>query len=293
VAIRLSSWLDLIDTFQFGLPGIGAAYLLHGERSALIDTGTPHATSRVKEAVGSTALDFILLTHIHVDHAGSAASVAVAYPEAVVCVHESGLKHLEDPSRINESVAATTGPLADLYGVMEPLDPERIRVLRDGDQIDLGKRLVIEAIYTPGHAPHHFSFFEQSHRALFCGDAVGTRRFGNHLPATVPPAFNLKESLESLNRLAAYHPDRLYFSHFGRADHPSHVLESCRVKLCEWVRLICRYRRDLTEKKSMSNDDIVAAITALPEFGGLQEPLRWELAMSVRGVLQYLERIVG
>lgn len=148
-------------------------------------------------------------------------------------VHESGVEHLADPTRINESVAATTGQLADLYGAMEPLDRERIQVLREGDWIDLDEGLVIEAIYTAGHTPHHFSFFERSHKAMFCGDAVGTRRFGNHLSVTVPPAFDLKASLASLNRLLSYHPNRLYFSHFGEADRACHLLDTYRKELRE------------------------------------------------------------
>jgi len=293
MAIRLSSWLDLIDTFQFGLPEIGAAYLLRGHRRALIDTGTPRAATRLKEALGSTTPEVILLTHIHVDHAGSAAALAAAYPETRVYVHEYGVKHLADPTRLNESVLATTGPLADPYGVMEALGLEHIQVLRDGDRIDLGKGLILEAIYTPGHAPHHFCFFERLHGAMFCGDAVGTRRFRDHLPATVPPAFDLEASLASLNRLATDHPNRLYFSHFGEADHADHLLDSCRDKLCEWVRLIRLHRTDLADKKDASNDDVVSEIINLPRFRRLKEPLRWEIAMSVRGVLQYLDRVDG
>ena len=153
--VRLSSWLWLIDTTQFGLPKIGAAYLLHGDRCALVDTGTPRASDLVKDELGSTTPEVILLTHIHLDHAGGAPALADAYPQATVYVHERGVRHLVNPTRLNESVRAATGPLADLYGEMKALSPERIHPLQDRDRIELGQGLVVEAINTPGHAPHH------------------------------------------------------------------------------------------------------------------------------------------
>jgi len=287
---RLLSWLELIDTFQFGRPKIGAAYLLHGDRCALIDTGTPRALTRVKEELGSTSPEVILLTHVHLDHAGGAPGLAEAYPEATVYVHERAVRHLVDPTRLNTSVRAATGPLADFYGEMAPLHPERIQVLQNGDRIDLGQGIVIEAIDTPGHAPHHLCFFVQSHRALFCGDAVGTRHLGEYVPATGPPSFDLEASSASLTRLRTYQPKTLYFPHFGAADHAAAVLDQYEMLLRDWVEMIRARRTRGLSQAPIPDDAVVNEILSLPQFSALKEPLCWEVDMCVRGVLQYLDR---
>jgi len=291
--VRLSPGLSLIDTFQFGRPKIGAAYLLHGDRCALIDTGTPRASERVKDELGSITPHIILLTHIHLDHAGGVVALAEAYPEATVYVHERGVRHLVDPTRLNASVRAATGPLADLYGEMEALPLERIEILHDGDKIDLGQGKLIEAIATPGHAPHHLCFFERSNRALFCGDAVGIWRFGEQIPATVPPSFDLQTSCRALDRLKTYHPKTLCFAHFGQSDHAMKVLDQYGSILREWVEAIRACRQDDRSGALQTDEDVVAAVLSQPRFRVLVEPLRWEVTMFVRGVLHYLDRDVG
>jgi len=282
--VSLSPSIELIDTRQFGLPCIGAAYHIYGERHALIDTGTSHAVARITERLGPHAPDFIFLTHVHPDHAGGAALLAQAYPQAMVGVHERGVKHLIDPSRINESVRASTGPLADLYGEMFPLPSERITVLKHGDRFDLGEGIIIEVIDAPGHALHHLCFFERSRRALFCGDAVGIYRGGMRVPATVPPSFDLEQSRATIRRLKNYKPNRLYFAHFGEVRNAISVLEQYDHALREWVERIRKLRREL------SDEEVVREILSAPQFKLLAEELYFELKMCVRGVLDYLDR---
>ena len=231
-----------------------------------------------------------MLTHIHLDHAGGAPGLACAYPEATVYVHERGVRHLVNPVRLNNSVRAAVGPLADLYGEMQALPPERIQILRDEDQLDLGQGIVIEAIDTPGHAPHHLCFTERTHRALFCGDAVGTRHLGEHVPATVPPSFDLEVSCTSLNRLKTYRPKTLYFPHFGAADHAAAVLDRYETLLRDWVEMIRARRIQALSQAPIPDDAVVNEILSLPQFRALEEPFCWEVAMCVRGVLQYLSR---
>jgi glyoxylase-like metal-dependent hydrolase (beta-lactamase superfamily II) len=280
----LSPSIELIDTLQFGLPGTGAAYHIYGERHALIDTGTSHSVAQIREQLGLHAPDFILLSHVHPDHAGGASLLAQAYPEAIIGVHERGVKHLIDPSRVNESVRALTGQLADLYGKMFPLSTERITVLKHGDCFDLGKGIIIEVIDAPGHAPHHLCFFERSHRALFCGDAVGINRGGTRIPATVPPSFDLEESRATLRRLQEYKPNRLYLAHFGEVTDAVGALKEYEHALRTWVERIRELRQDFSDKL------VVQEILSAPRFKSLAKELRLELAMCVRGVLHYLAK---
>ena len=284
MSVDLSPWLAVIDSFQFDLPKTGAVYHIHGKRHALVDTGTSHAATRIREELGSHAPDFIFLTHVHPDHAGGAALLAQAYPQAMVGVHERGVKHLIDPSRINASVRASTGPLADLYGEMLPAPLERIVVLTDGECFDLGKGIVIEVIAAPGHAPHHLCFFECSHRALFCGDALGIWRREMHVPATVPPSFELKQSLATIKRLAEYQPEYLYLSHFGEVRDAATYIDRYDLLLREWVRRISELHR------SFSDEEVIRKVLSAPKFQGLEEPIFLELKMCVRGVLDYLDR---
>jgi len=282
--VSLTPSIELIDMLQFGLPGTGATYHIYGERHALIDTGTSHSVARIREQLGLHAPDFIFLTHVHPDHAGGAALLAQAYPQAMIGVHERGVEHLIDPSRVNASVRALTGKLANLYGEMFPLPAERITVLKHGDRFDLGKGITIEVIDAPGHAPHHLCFFERSHRALFCGDAVGIRRGKIRVPATVPPSFDLEESRATIHRLKKYKPNRLYFTHFGEVRNAVSILKEYDHALHEWVERIRELRRDL------SDEEVVREILSAPQFKSLAEELHFELAMCVRGVLHYLAR---
>ncbi len=282
--VSLSSSIEMIDTLQFGLPCIGAAYHIYGKRHALIDTGTSHAATRIRERLGSHAPDFIFLTHVHPDHAGASAMLAEAYPEAVIGVHERGVRHLVDPVRINESVRASTGPLADLYGEMFPIPVERIVVLKGGERFDLGKGMRIEVIDTPGHAPHHLCFFERSHRALFCGDALGIWRREMHVPATVPPSFDSEQSLATIKRLAEYQPEYLYLSHFGEVRDAATYIDRYDLLLREWMGRISELHR------SFSDEEVIRKVLSAPKFQGLEEPLFLELKMCVRGVLDYLDR---
>lgn len=291
--VRLSPGLSLIDTFQFGVPGISAVYAVRGSRCALIDTGTSHTATRLKEQLGSNTPHIILLTHIHLDHAGGVPALAETYPEATVYVHERGVRHLVDPTRLNTGARAAAGALADIYGEMEALSSERIEILHDGDEIDLGQGKLIQAIATPGHAPHHLCFFERSSRALFCGDAVGMWRFGEHIPATVPPSFDLQTSCRDLDRLKTYHPKTLCFPHYGQSDHAIKVLDQYESILREWVEAIRTRRQDHRCGTLRSDEDVIDAVLSQQRFGVLSEPLRWEVAMFARGVLQYLDRDVG
>jgi len=280
----LTPSIQLIDTLQFGLPGTGATYHIYGERHALIDAGTSHTVTHIREQLGSHAPDFIFLTHVHPDHAGGAALLAQAYPQAMIGVHERGVKHLIDPSQVNASVRALTGQLANLYGEMFPVSSERITVLKHGDRFDLGKGIIIEVIDSPGHAPHHLCFLDRWHRALFCGDAVGIHRGKIRVPATVPPSFDLEQSRATIHRLKEYQPDCLYFAHFGEVRNAVSVLEQYDHALCEWVERIRELRRGL------SDEEVVREILSTPQFNQLAEELRFELAMCVRGVFHYLAR---
>lgn len=212
-----------IDTKMHGLDGITGAFLVTGEQTALIETGPRSTVDNVLaglEDAGIGSLDWIVVTHIHLDHAGAAGTLARHFPEALVAVHEVGAPHLVDPSKLWKSASRIYGDrMEEMWGGIDPLDEGRIRTLRDGDKVDLGGR-TLQALETPGHAWHHHAFLDDATGVMFTGDALGVRLAGIGLvrPATPPPEFDLERAVASINRIREVAPERLCLTHFGRQD---------------------------------------------------------------------------
>ena len=278
----------IIDTHQFGRMRAGAAYYLHGTRHALIETGTSLSAPHIVEALPDDAeLDYIFVTHVHLDHAGGAGELARRYPHASVIVHPRGRRHLVDPTRLVESVRQATGDMFSLYGEAIPIDEKHVHAAEDGERFDLGGGTIIEAIYSPGHAPHHLCFFQPGEGILYAGDAAGALRDGVLYCTTPPPSFDLEVSLETIDKLRSLHPREIFYTHFGPGGNPDALLLAYADLLKRWAEGIDarRGRLDLPELI----DDVLDDPTLVP--AGFDEQLRPELAMSVRGMFGYLERV--
>ncbi|MEA2497822.1 MAG: hypothetical protein QOH26_227, partial [Actinomycetota bacterium] len=212
--------MKIIDTKMHGRDGITGTFLVQGEKTALVESGPKsslrHVLAGLEEA-GVTSLDWIVVTHIHLDHAGAAGSLALRFPEATVAVHEIGAPHLIDPAKLWSSASRIYGDKMDqLWGGIDPIPPQRIHELSDGDKIDLGGRS-LQAIETPGHARHHHAFLDDETGAIFTGDAMGVRLqdVGLLRPATPPPEFDLETAIASIRRIQEMHPSSLCLTHFG------------------------------------------------------------------------------
>ena len=222
-----------VDTLLGGWERVTAGYLLEGPAPVLVETGSQSSVPVLLAAldelgVGTTDLAGVVVTHIHLDHAGGVGDVARAFPRATVYVHEKGARHLADPGRLVASAARVYGDRLDsLYGRLTPTDPDRIRALADGDEVDLGGGRVLAAVDSPGHAKHHVGLHDSESGLLFAGDAVGvrlpdlageSRAHGSELslrPATPPPDFDLDLAVASLRRFAARRPQAHALAHFG------------------------------------------------------------------------------
>lgn len=280
--------LFLVDIDHFGEPGLGGAYIfVAGEDVALFDSGTSRAKDRLLQALADLGLSqkqvrWIFLTHVHLDHAGGAGVLIPELPNARVVVHPRGAKHLADPTKLVASTQSATGPRFRFYGEAKPIPEERLHPAQDGETFRLGP-LQVQAVDTPGHAPHHLCFFVPERGLLFVGDAAGLYLKGRLLPTTVPPNFDLEAWLGSLARLEALRAQLLLFTHFGPGE--PKLLGEYRELLLAWVERVRRHR-DRPEEEA-----VAAILEELESEGWPVGPgVSGDWSMSVRGVLQYLRR---
>jgi glyoxylase-like metal-dependent hydrolase (beta-lactamase superfamily II) len=232
-----------IDTEMAGYAGITAGYLIRGSRPCLVETGTAPSALVVRTALSSLGigpgdLASVVVTHIHLDHAGGAGDIAAMYPGAEIVVHQRGARHLADPSRLMASARTVYGAaLERLFGVLRPVPAARIRALDDTGSVDLGDGRVLSSHYSPGHAKHHVGLLDSATGDLYVGDAAGVYLpdTGDLRPATPPPDFNLPVALSSLRLFASLEPSRLLFSHYGPVSDVQTILARSAEELNVWV----------------------------------------------------------
>lgn len=245
MAERIADNIIEIDTQLGGWEHITAGYLVTGESPVLIETGSQSSVPLLLaelRALGLSATDLaaVVVTHIHLDHAGGVGDVARAFPNAKVYVHPNGARHLADPTRLINSAAMVYGPLLDsLYGRLDPTPKERIVAVEEGETIEVTKGLHLEALLTPGHAKHHLSLWHEPTGTMFCGDAVGVKlpEVGVLWPATPPPDFDLALATQSLDAMKSRSPSHLAFAHYGRFANAVEILEEGKELLRDWCRV--------------------------------------------------------
>lgn len=218
------------------------AYLFCGEKKAIVDTGPSAALPNLLSALAKlnikpTEIDYIILTHIHIDHAGGVGTAIKEMSKSKVLAHSRARSHLIDPTLLWKSSLKILGNLALSYGRIEPVPEDKIIVAQDLMKLDLGRGLILEIYLTPGHAPHHLSLFDRARGVLIAGEAAGACIDGTIRLAT-PPPFKLEEMLSSIDRLIALRPQKLCYGHFGCYDNATEKLSFVRHKLLEWHGIV-------------------------------------------------------
>ena len=252
MATRIGAGVLEIDTLLGGWEQVTAAYLVEGPEPVLVETGSRSSVPTLLDALESLGLHpsdlaGVIVTHIHLDHAGGVGDVARAFPDATVYVHPAGARHLADPTRLVDSAARVYGNLLDqLYGRLEPTPPERIRSLEDGEQVRVGPNRTLTAVHAPGHAKHHLALHDSESGILFTGDAVGVclPDAGALRPATPPPDFDLAQAFRSLRRFAERCPAAVALAHYGLVPDAGAVLGEAADALRRWADVAERAWRD-------------------------------------------------
>jgi glyoxylase-like metal-dependent hydrolase (beta-lactamase superfamily II) len=306
VVFDVAPGITAIDTFMGGRERYTAAYLIHGPNPTLIETGPTTSVEPVARALSALgiapdALANVVLTHIHLDHAGGVGGLAARFPTATVHVHERGARHLVDPTRLVASATRVYGEerMAALFGPVEAVPADRLRSLADGDTVEVGGR-ILEVLDTPGHASHHVAVLDHASGVVFTGDALGI-----HVPdlpvlrpATPPPDFDLELAVRSIHRIRDRRPTALLFAHFGPILQSERTCELAERRLREWCAAV---REALDDTDDL--DAIVERLRGLVAgelLTGAEAQLdldRLETLSSVRmnatGIVRYLTTLPG
>jgi glyoxylase-like metal-dependent hydrolase (beta-lactamase superfamily II) len=245
----------LIDLEYLGNSEIIAACLLEGEGNVgIVDPGPASAVATLRNkldqlGVGVKGLDSILLTHIHLDHAGATGTLVRENPRIRVFVHERGAPKMIDPTKLLDSARRLYGDQMErLWGEFLPVPAENVSALAGGERLSIGSRQ-LEVAYTPGHASHHVSYFDTATGLAFVGDTAGIRIANRQtiLPITPPPDIDLEAFSRSWQKIREWGPERIFLTHFGPADLVHEHLEELRERLEEWSDAV---RESLKEGES-------------------------------------------
>ncbi|KAB8140166.1 MBL fold metallo-hydrolase [Chloroflexia bacterium SDU3-3] len=241
----LPASIGLIDDLHLGREHVIGTYLLRGEQPALVDPGPACCLPALEAGLAAQGLSFydvrsLLLTHIHLDHAGATGTIVQRYPHIQVYVHERGATHMLHPEKLLASATRLYGEQMDyLWGEFLAVPEANLRALAGGETLRLGGREV-RVHYAPGHASHHVFYHDQESGAVFVGDTGGVRLPGFRYarPATPPPDINLELWDASLGLLASLGPQVLCPTHFGPAFDVAEHIASYREHLWSWAELV-------------------------------------------------------
>jgi glyoxylase-like metal-dependent hydrolase (beta-lactamase superfamily II) len=294
--------ITTLDNLWMGRPRTIAAALLESDgHRAVVDPGPGSTLETLHSQLqacgfGVSDLDAILLTHIHLDHAGATGALVRENPRLAVYVHKNGGPHLIDPSKLLAS-AQRLWPheLHRLFGEVLPVPAENLRILEGGETLTLGSRKV-EVVYTPGHASHHVSYFDKKEGVAFVGDTTGVRIEGNSyvMPATPPPDIDLGIWDASFAAILERNPARLFLTHYGYSDNPSEHILIFRERLHRWAVLTAEILRTAASDSAAMDSFMSATYAEISQHLPVGEADHYAfsagLNLSFLGLARYLRK---
>ncbi|MFB6168188.1 MAG: MBL fold metallo-hydrolase [Haloferacaceae archaeon] len=276
-----------VDTGEYEVADYGAVYVVDAAEPAVVDTGIGADRDRVFAALDELGIapQHVLVTHVHLDHAGGAGYLAERYPEATVYVHERGARHLVDPSQLVAGTKAAVDDQWRFYDEPLPVPADRVEAVSDGDAVDLGDRAV-DVVGAPGHAPHQVMYDDDG--TLFAADAMGIYTpEGGVRPTSPPPQFDLFACLEDVATVRALQPEVVCYGHFGGVRYDDALADAYADVLTSWVAEVREARAALGDDEAAV--ERLAASPALEwvrSYGARKASA--DARLNAKGVLRYL-----
>jgi glyoxylase-like metal-dependent hydrolase (beta-lactamase superfamily II) len=299
---EIADGISIADLGTGGFEEFNASFLVAAREPALVETGPGADADALTQALERIGVDpgelaHVVVTHIHVDHAGGVGEILSRFPRATVWVHERGAAHLADPERLVASTARTYGVerMRALYGETIPSPPDRIRAVTDRSVISLGDR-TLEVHHTPGHTSHHVALLDTASGSVFTGEASGSHLpwADCYRPALPPPEVDVEAALGSIERIRALGPERLLVTHFGAIEDPDEGLDRGAERIRAWAATV---RTRLELDRDATDEDLIGLLTdqAREEYetdsGQPFDHERYDaigsIAMNARGLARY------
>jgi glyoxylase-like metal-dependent hydrolase (beta-lactamase superfamily II) len=305
---QLNSRIYLIDGYDLGIKERTGTYVIAEDELTLIDTGASPSVPYIKQGLSELgyALDqvkYIIVTHVHLDHAGGAGLLLQDCPNAKVVVHPKGARHLADPSRLVAGARMVYGEQFDpLFDPIVPVPENRLIEKGEGGQLEIGPACTLEFWDTPGHAKHHFGIYDPVSNGMFAGDTVGIRYqqlipdgIPLFLPSTSPNQFDPAAMQLAIDRFQAANFDVIYYGHYGMASEPKEALRQAG----EWLVEFLEVAEDAFAEQQ-SPQELAARLQELvrtylrslgvPDSHVVYSIIKVDMEVSAMGLLDYLSK---
>jgi glyoxylase-like metal-dependent hydrolase (beta-lactamase superfamily II) len=301
--------ITAVDT-EYVRPGLAAAHLIQQDgRAAFVDVGTTHSVPYLlatldRLGVPRSAVDYLFLTHVHLDHAGGAGRLMQELPNAQAVLHPRGAPHLVEPEKLIEASKAVYGEeqYRSLYGDIVPIPAERVILTRDTQRIDLAGR-VFEFIHTPGHALHHHCVVDLEHAAIFTGDTFGlsyreldTDKGAFIVPTTTPTQFDPDQLIASIDRMLAYRPESMYLMHYSRVTEVPRLAADLKLQVRQLADIALRNANAPDMKTAMMEEMHALWLRLAREHGctlpdaQIEDVLGSDMELNAQGLVVWVRR---
>src|SRR6516165_9466470 len=301
--------ITAVDT-EYLYPGHAAAHLIVDDgRAAFVDVGTnssvPYLLAALDElGIARAAVDYLLLTHVHLDHAGGAGVLMQELPNARAVLHPRGAPHMTDPTRLIAGAEAVYGEerFRRMYGQLVPIPAARVRVVADGERVTLGGR-TLELLHAPGHAQHHYVVVDAAHASIFSGDTFGisyraldTARGAFITPSTVPTQFDPGQHIASIDRMLRLRPESIYLMHFSRVTDIPRLGASLKEQIAALARIARTHAADREPATGIRSDMLILWRTLARAHGcrlsdsELEHAFDGDLTLNTQGLIAWLAR---
>ncbi len=290
--------LFLIDLETGGFTNSFCSYIIKGTKNSIVESGPtssiPNLLLSLKELkIKTSEVEYVAITHVHIDHGGGIGTLLNSLPNAKVLVHPKGMPHLINPEKLWQQSKIVLGSVSDILGKPEPVQKEKIIPVTN-EHVKINHESELQVIEAPGHASHNLCFYETLNRGVFTGDTAGAYfpEFNTVLPTT-PPPFYLEQALESIDILINLKPEFLYYSHFGKGPNAVQRLKDYKSQIQLWAKTAME-----GVKAKLDTKEILAMITSKDEvLNQMQDFLKvhpiyskTELENSVKGFIEYAEK---